>query len=102
MDSLTVVTEQVGTISLLMSGVIMGLVIMPLVQVLKRLLFFKDVEARYLVAALSIIAVAILSRFIDPTMTVAEIINKGLAAVGTATLTHLGYQKVKKIKNNNP
>lgn len=99
MDSTIVTPDGIEAIGTLMNGVIMGLIIMPLVQIIKNITFFSSVEPRYLVLALSIISVAILSQWLAPQMSVTEIINTALAGVGTATVTHLGYSKTKKKLN---
>ena len=76
----------------------MGIVIMPITQYLKNVQFFANVDPKSIVAILSIISVAILSRFLAPDMTVEEIIKTGFALVGIATMTHWSKGQIVKVK----
>lgn len=91
----TLITNSDAVI-LLVQSVLLGVLIMPVVQLLKKIAFFTDVEPRYMVASLSIISVWLASIILAPDMTILQIINGGLAAAGTATLTHAAVRPKSK------
>ena len=84
------------TITILMSSVGMGMFVMPAVHWLKKLTWFAGVEPRFMVAFFSIAFVAVLSQWLAPEMLWPDIVETGLAVVGTSSLTHLGVKEGKK------
>lgn len=98
MDSTNVVTElanqDIQMIITLINGAVMGVLIMPLVEILKKITFFHNVKAQDMALLLTIIFVGILQFFIAPGMTLLQIINAGFAAFGAATAMHRGKKVI--------
>lgn len=97
MDPSVPVPQGIETVNLLMMNVVIGLLIMPLVQWLKKLQIFAMIEPRYLVTGLTIICVFILVQVFAPGLTWQEIISSALAMVGASNLTHLGVKQTRKL-----
>jgi len=97
MDPSLPAPEGIETVHLLMANVVMGLLIMPLVQWLKKLQIFAAIEPRYLVTGLTIICVFLLVQVFAPGLGWQEIVSSALAMVGASNLTHLGKKQIRKL-----
>ena len=86
------------TIDLLMGSMIVGGVIIPVVQGLKKFSFFDAVKPQYLSAILAFLAVWGLSYFFNPGMEIAEIVASALASIGMSATVHAPLKHTKMIK----
>ena len=87
---------SINTINLLMGNVIIGGIIIPLVQLIKK---FVDIPPQYITAALAIASVWVLTEWLMPGTSFGEIVRIAFTSIGVSTVIHKGSKQVGLIKS---